>query len=151
MLKKLAKYLRALGYDTTFNENLNDQDLRDISVKENRILLTRDGALENDMPGSHAIYVKPIEPEDQLGFLACKLPLTFNEQVFMTRCLECNSVLQTLPRSELPKRVPIRVYRRHETFYRCPGCKQIFWHGDHVKRLREKLTRILEAAKRKPD
>ncbi|MBS1271469.1 MAG: hypothetical protein MAGBODY4_00600 [Candidatus Marinimicrobia bacterium] len=146
MLKKLAKYLRALGYDTIFDENLSDQDLQDISVKENRMLLTRDGALENDTPDSHVIYVKPIEPEDQLAFLASKLPLTFEEQVFMTRCLECNSALQTLQRSELTKRVPTRVYRRHDTFYRCPTCKQIFWHGDHVKRLHAKLTRLLEAA-----
>ena len=47
MLKRLAKYLRALGYDTYFNENLTDPELLERTVQDARVLLTRDSALCN--------------------------------------------------------------------------------------------------------
>ena len=143
MLKKLAKYLRALGYDTLFDESLPDESLRKKSVQAHRILLTRDQELYETTPARYAFYVEPRYPEKQIKAVAKKYNLTLDESRFMTRCLECNIILQKLNKSELPGKVPSRVYTRHETFYYCRSCTQIFWQGDHVKRLRMKLSHLI--------
>ncbi|MCF7804362.1 MAG: Mut7-C RNAse domain-containing protein [Candidatus Marinimicrobia bacterium] len=146
MLKRLAKYLRALGYDTLFDEGLADHELLAVSKEENRVLLTRDLELYEGTPAPYSFYVNSQYPNQQFRLIAQHYPLEFDESRFMERCLECNTVLNIIPRDDLTKRVPPRVYKRHDTFYHCPACHQIFWHGDHVKRLREKLTRLLEDA-----
>ena len=144
MLKKLAKYLRALGYDTLFSEKLSDQDLMERSINENRVLLTRDKALCRETPELYSFYMKPQHPESQLGLLCKYYPIRFEESEFMTRCLECNTSLTEVEKSEVKDRVPPRVYERQNVFKYCGFCNQIFWNGDHVTRLRTKLTRIIE-------
>ena len=41
-LGKLAKFLRLLGFDTVYNNSLNDREFIEQAQKENRIVLTRD-------------------------------------------------------------------------------------------------------------
>ncbi|MGC8936370.1 MAG: DUF5615 family PIN-like protein, partial [Candidatus Methanomethylicaceae archaeon] len=45
MLGRLARWLRLLGYDTAYDQTLDDEKLIEIAKRENRILLTRDGKL----------------------------------------------------------------------------------------------------------
>lgn len=142
MLKRLAKYLRALGYDTYFNENLTDPELLELSVNENRILLTRDNALCNSAPEQIGFYVKPQHPEYQLGHVAKYYPVTFNESRFLTRCMECNTPLQHISKDVAAERVPPRVLKQNEIFTLCPYCNQVFWPGDHTRRLRKKFLKI---------
>lgn len=143
MLKKLAKYLRALGYDTLFSENYSDQALQNISIKEKRILLTRDQDLFHDTPEINSFYVKPQNPHSQLGLIAKYYPLEYDDSRFMTRCLECNTELVEQSGEQLKDRIPPKVYQRHDTFYYCIYCEQVFWQGDHVDRLRNRLLEIL--------
>lgn len=145
MLKKLAKYLRALGYDTFFDEAAGDQELLRIALDEDRILLTRDRALFEDAPDAYAFYLRPQLTENQLKQLAQQYPIDFDESRFLTRCLECNTPIEQIEKSTVRGDVPVRVYKYRENFYHCTVCDQIFWRGDHVKRLRKKLLRILEA------
>ena len=42
MLGKLARWLRMLGHDVTYNVELDDNVLLEVAKKENRVLLTRD-------------------------------------------------------------------------------------------------------------
>ena len=42
MLGKLARWLRMLGHDVTYNIQLNDNELLELAKKENRVLLTKD-------------------------------------------------------------------------------------------------------------
>jgi len=144
MLKRLAKYLRALGYDTLFSENLLDHELLEISQQDHRILLTRDKALcRSASEEGHSFYVKPQHPESQLDLVSQYYPVSFVESRFMVRCLECNTPLKSISKEEAKGRVPDRVYQYRDDFYLCQFCNQVFWHGDHVKRLRKKLLKIL--------
>ncbi len=143
MLKRLAKYLRALGYDTYFNENFSDQQLMDFSVQDQRVLLTRDNALCNATPDLNAFYVKPQNPIGQLALIAKYYPVTFDEKRFLIRCMECNTPLQNISKDNAANRVPKRVLKRNDSFTYCPKCNQIFWQGDHTKRLRKKFLKVL--------
>ena len=143
MLKKLAKYLRALGYDTLFDKSLSDQELREKTQQESRVLLTRDQELYEATPDQLSYYVEPLYPTAQLQAVADEFALLFNESRFMCRCLECNTLLMELEKEDLPHEIPPRVDMRHEVFYYCSSCDQVFWRGDHVARLRKKLSQIL--------
>ena len=57
--------------------------------------------------------------------------------------MECNTPLRTVSKDAVAERVPPRVLKRNDTFTHCPYCNQIFWEGDHTKRLRKKFLRIL--------
>jgi hypothetical protein len=144
MLKRLAKYLRALGYDTLFDEQLSDAEMRDISITDNRILLTRDQDLYEQTHELHALHVTSQHPTEQFAEVAAQYSVTFNESRFMSRCLECNSMLVEMSPEDVQEDVPPRVYERQDQFFKCEQCDQLFWHGDHVKRLREKLLAVLE-------
>lgn len=144
MLKRLAKYLRALGYDTLFSENLLDHELLDTTRREERVLLTRDKALCREAPDLYSFYVKPQHPESQLELVSKYYPLSFEESRFMVRCLECNTPLTEMEKEAAKDRVPARVYEYQDRFFLCQFCNQVFWHGDHVKRLRQKLQKLLD-------
>ena len=144
MLKRLAKYLRALGYDTLFDEQLSDAEMRDISIAENRILLTRDQDLFEQTSELHSLHVTSQHPLEQFAEVAAQYPVSFYESRFMSRCLECNSMLVEMNPEDVQEDVPPRVYERQDQFYKCMQCDQLFWHGDHVKRLRKKLLAVIE-------
>lgn len=143
MLKKLAKYLRALGYDTGFKQSAKDKTLLHLAIKQNRVLLTRDRALYGQIPELYGCYLKSQHTETQLRQLVQLYSVAFRESHFLTRCLECNTVVEKISKSSVEKRVPSRVYEYHDEFYYCPVCDQIYWYGGHVKRLRKKLVQIL--------
>lgn len=145
MLKKLAKYLRALGYDTTFSEDLDDSELLEIASREKRVLLTRDRALYKIAPNDYAFLITPQIPERQLSQLAENYPITFDSSRFLIRCLECNTPLQPVPKQEIKGRVPRRVYNHRDEFFYCSFCDQVFWRGDHARRMRKKLQGLLES------
>jgi len=144
MLKKLAKYLRALGYDTAFSEHLDDPELLEVSFREKRVLLTRDSSLFHMAPEGYAFQVTPQIPERQLAQVARYYGLTFDPARFLVRCLECNTRLRSVPKEGIKGRVPKRVYEHRQEFYFCPVCDQVFWRGDHARRMRKKLGRLLD-------
>ncbi len=143
MLKKLAKYLRALGYDTCFDESADDQELLRIARDEDRVLLTRDRDLFENTPDEYGFYLTPQLTENQLKQLMQHYPIHFDESRFLTRCLECNTPIKEIEKSMVRGEVPARVFKYRENFYYCSACDQVFWRGDHVNRLRKKLLRIL--------
>ncbi len=42
MLGKMARWLRMLGHDVTYNVPFGDNELLEVAKKENRVLLTKD-------------------------------------------------------------------------------------------------------------
>jgi len=145
MLKKLAKYLRALGYDTVFHQSAKDKALLQQAMTQNRVLLTRDKALYNQLPETYGYYLESQHTERQLLQLAEVYCISLRETDFLTRCLECNTIVEEIPKPSVKNRVPQRVYEYHDGYKFCPFCKQIFWQGGHVERLREKLERIFQS------
>ena len=66
-----------------------------------------------------------------------------------TRCLECNTPLEKVFREKVKGLVPFHVYRVHQEFYYCPGCKRIYWRGTHREKLEEKIRKFLEDSSEK--
>src|ERR671924_1562481 len=138
-LGKLARLLRLLGFDTRYSTELSDRDLVATSVRERRILLSRDLGLFMYKTLTRAYRLRSTDPERQLEEVMYALSLHRASQPF-TRCMSCNARLRPVPRPAVRDRVPASVFRRFRRFMCCSGCGRIYWRGTHFLRL-ERLVR----------
>jgi len=137
MLGRLAKWLRVLGYDTTYFPHLDDDQLVRLARAEGRLLLTRDRGLAQRR-GLQCLLIESDHLEEQLGQVLAEPTLT--EEHSFSRCPVCNTPLQKVKKPELEGRVPPHIFRTHKDFSLCPNCDKIYWPGTHWARMQEKLA-----------
>ncbi len=144
MLGGLAKWLQAAGYDTYYasqGTDVSDRYLTQKALDEGRTLLTGDGGFLERKPvrdGQVAFLQVPHCPvEEQLRMVVESFRLVRR----VSRCMECNGELQTVPPGAVTDRVPDGVAGAHEEFFLCGGCDRVFWRGSHWDRIRGRLER----------
>jgi len=146
-LGKLARLLRLLGFDTRYSTEFADRDLVATSIRERRILLSRDIRLFMYKALTRGYRLRSTDPERQLEEVIRALSLHRAIQPF-TRCMSCNDRLHPVPRAAVKDRVPSRVFKRLRRFIRCPGCVRIYWRGTHFLRLEQLVRRVRATARR---
>lgn len=142
MLGRLSRWLRLLGFDTA-SELREDLRLLQSAVAEQRTLLTRDRALieQGDRMGINCIYISSSQLEDQIVELFQRLGRsTIDLDPAKSRCPMCNGELKTVPRDELPDRVPEKVLIYHSEFFVCASCRKIYWMGRHWENIEKKIN-----------
>jgi hypothetical protein len=144
-LGTLARYLRLLGFDATWRNDLDDERIITLSCAEARIILTRDRGILKDGRVTHGYWLRSTDPLAQLEEVVRALDLGRQFQPY-SRCLECNGRLASLPRAEVEGRVPEEVFLVFQDFSRCEGCGRIYWPGSHRERLEEVIARAVAAA-----
>jgi uncharacterized protein len=148
MLGGLARWLRAAGYDACWAAGIDDRELVRLARAEGRTLLTsdtriphfavvRDGVLPS-LWIPHGLGV-----QEQLAYVLGKLGLPLREP----RCMACGGGLVEVAKEDVRGRVPPRSFAWVDRFWECGRCRQVFWHGTHWQRIRERLR---EAAPRTP-
>lgn len=140
MVGRLAKWLRALGYDTLYHRDGDDEALLATAVAERRVLLTRDTRLPRAHLPAGSIFIRSDRVEDQLREVLQASGL--RPTAPGTRCLRCNTLLTPLPREAAAGRVPEFVLTRHAAFRTCPACRRVYWPGTHRARMAEVLARL---------
>ena len=138
MLGTLAKWLRVLGFDTVFAKGMSDKEIIKLAEAEGRILITRDRDLAQSLAG--AIYIKEKDLDEQLSATLKMHPA--DRSRVLTRCLECNSVLRQIDKSQV-RGVPAGVLEREKEFWQCPGCKKIYWPATHWKNMMRRAREFL--------
>ncbi len=140
MLGKLAKWLRLMGVDTFYSNAAEDGFLKMLTVREKRILLTRDRPLSEQL-GNSAYFVQNIFLPKQLE----EITTVFRLYRFHlpSRCSLCNSILAPIPRDLVQYKVPVYVFQTQKEFFQCKKCDKIYWKGTHIQRIRERITQIL--------
>ena len=144
-LGKLARHLRMLGLDADHRSGADDADLARRSVAEARTLLTRDRGLLMRAAVRDGRFVREVDPMRQAIEIVESFALD-GVVAPLTRCLECNDVLEAAPQEEVDSQVPACAASLHERFGWCPTCRRVYWEGTHVDSLRERIRLILEAA-----
>ena len=143
MLGRLARWLRVLGFDTTYDAAIADSDLVRLADGEERILLTRDRHLLRELPPARSLEVRRDVPLEQLRDVVAAFDLTPPAELF-TRCLVCNTVLTPpLPAAAAVRLLPPAAGELAGPVRRCPGCARVYWHGSHVRRMVRALARAL--------
>jgi uncharacterized protein with PIN domain len=147
-LGTLARYLRLLGFDAVYRNDLTDPELARLAARQRRILLTCDVGLLKRKTVTRGHWLRARDPEQQIVEVAAALQLRRLIRPF-TRCLSCNGRLAPLDRRDARDRVAARVYRRFRRFVRCGGCGRVYWQGTHFQRLRRLVSRVRAEALRK--
>jgi uncharacterized protein len=133
-LGTLARYLRLLGFDTLWRNDLDDDEIVDVAVSQKRIVLTRDRGILRNGRVTHGHWLRAEEPLSQLEEIVRALDLGARIRPY-TRCLKCSASLEIIGREVARSHVPPRVHRSFREFARCTGCGRVFWPGSHTRRL----------------
>ncbi|MBA4390440.1 MAG: hypothetical protein C0399_05835 [Syntrophus sp. (in: bacteria)] len=138
MLGNLAKHLRILGLDT-------------VSIKDPyRLEPYKDAAdlpffftkRTKAFPCQPFIFIRSDTIEEQLNEIRNLIQPFINPEAFMKRCIECNTLLESVAKEDIEAHVPEYVYHHHEGFKRCPSCKKVYWEGTHTKEMKKWIEYI---------
>lgn len=135
----LAHLLRMAGFDTLYDNNFHDREIEAISVRDSRVVLTRDRELLKHRDITHGCYVHSLKPSEQLCEIVDRLDLGRHVHPF-TLCLECNMPLHPIEKAQVLERLPESVRERFENFSTCDNCQRVFWEGSHWQRMRNMLA-----------
>ena len=149
MLGKLARWLRAMGYDALYFPRADDRHLLQLAHAEARTLLTRDARLAR-LAGALGLLIQATEIEAQIAEVIERLALTPAEGGLLSRCLEDNALLEDRPKESVRGLVPEYIFTTQDHFIRCPDCARIYWQGSHADRMLERLARVLGSRSGEP-
>jgi uncharacterized protein with PIN domain len=138
MLMRLARWLRLLGADAIADESLTGAQLLRIARANNRILVTRDKRLRT---APDVFFVASNSIRGQLREAVRRFGLD-PRAITLTRCSRCNTVLTTIARELVSRRVPPYVFASHDRFAECGGCGRIYWPETHPARIHAMLDSI---------
>jgi uncharacterized protein with PIN domain len=133
MLGTLTKRLRLMGYDTLFFNRIEDEELVETAVRDDRVILTRDSGLLRRKAVQRSIFIDSDSLEAQLNKVIRECGLRSNEDKLMSRCLICNTRLISLNKREVIGKVPPFIFLKHSRFNYCSECNKIYWKGSHLK------------------
>jgi uncharacterized protein with PIN domain len=141
---RLAKWLRLLGYDTTFHRGRADSAFLLTAGRERRVVLTRVRELAARQYQGRLLVIRSDKPDEQVAGVLAALELAVDPERFFRLCLRCNEPLTAIARSEVEGRVPVYVFENQTAFRICSGCGRIYWPGTHGEHARSGLIgRIL--------
>jgi uncharacterized protein with PIN domain len=144
-LGTLARQLRLLGFDTTWERDLDDEAIIETAARERRIILTRDKGILKNGSVTHGYWLRATDPESQLEEVVRALDLAGNIEPYV-RCMECNAELEPIARSDAARSVPLQVFLVYREFRRCRQCGRTYWRGSHFKRLEQVVARVRSLA-----
>jgi hypothetical protein len=133
-LGRLARLLRLLGFDVWWSSEADDQTLADVSVGQQRILLTRDRAMLKRRAITHGLFVHADQPTAQVLEVIRRLDLGQRLAPF-TRCVRCNGELDAVSKDEVIDELEPLTRRYYHDFSRCADCGRIYWRGSHHAKL----------------
>jgi uncharacterized protein with PIN domain len=143
MLGRLARWMRALGYDVEYERAIEDDELVRRARSEGRVILTRDTLLARRvLARGRCILIEGDRVGEQLRQVA--IMHAPPEGLMLTRCLRCNLRLVGVEKLSVAGRVPPYVYSTQERFSVCNGCGRIYWAATHAEGMVKELERLLK-------
>ena len=137
-LAKLAKYLRALGFDTLYFNHIEDDKLIAIAKNEDRWILSKDKRLCQRC--DRCLLIEAKEVKEQLQEVIDR----FNLKEFdsFSRCLIDNEPLEEIEKEKILHLLPPKVKKASTKFWRCPKCNRIYWHGSHYEKMKRFIDEV---------
>ncbi len=139
-LGKLAKWLRILGFDTSFeSETIGHED-----IGPERIQLTRiRGQARTDHP-DNPIFISSDQYLDQLKQVIQTLKIESSELRPFSRCIRCNHLIEIVDKTDVLGKVPDFIWETHDLFHFCRRCNKIYWPGSHIQKSLDNIQRLFQ-------
>ncbi|MEE9441526.1 MAG: Mut7-C RNAse domain-containing protein [candidate division Zixibacteria bacterium] len=132
-LGKLARYLRLVGCDVMYENDISNSRLIGISLDENRTILTRDRKIIEKTLVREFLLIEYDQWSLQLKQVISNFNLILDKEKFFKRCLEDNIPTISVTKESIKNLIYPYTYEHHDNFRQCPKCKRIYWHGSHAK------------------
>jgi uncharacterized protein with PIN domain len=142
-LGRLAAYLRMMGFDAIYRNDFTDESLAQISVEENRILLTRDRRLLMRKQIRNGCCLRSLDSLEQAAQVLRRYDLVEHIRPFR-RCLRCNHSLQPVPKKEVLDQLLPLTRQYYDEFHRCQNCCQVYWKGSHYEAMQALVQDLRE-------
>lgn len=142
---RLARWLRAAGFDTAWEDAIADAALVRRATLENRFVLTLDKRLPKEWRADHILLLQSEKTDAQFAEVVNRLQLK-SPRAFFSRCLACNSVLRAATVEEIAEGAPPKIRESAPTFRFCTRCRKIYWEGSHTARMRAAISEIFSAS-----
>ena len=130
-----------MGFDVYYKNNLSDDEIVKISSKERRAILTRDIGILKRTEVTHGYFIRSDNVEKQAEEVVNRFDLQKSIKEF-TRCLKCNTELIKIAKEKIAEKLPPKVNAAQEEFFKCPGCKKIYWKGTHHQKMLSLVQKI---------
>jgi uncharacterized protein with PIN domain len=141
-LGKLARYLRLIGFDCYYHNELTDKNIAEISLNEKRIILTRDKGILKYNHVTHGYFLRSDNPREQLKEVIKRFDLKNSIKMF-TRCMECNGELTNIPKEKIINELLDGTKNHYDHFFMCNNCSKIYWRGSHYKKMKSFINTVL--------
>ncbi len=146
MLKKLARWMRILGYDTIYPDFIEDERILELAKSKRRILLTQDVGLASRAGKKEVrtlLIPRDVDVESQVAFVLRELKLSVDFPA-KTLCPQCNGELEVVGKERVRgnENVPAGVLERNSSFWLCKSCKKVYWEGSHWGRIKKAVEKI---------
>ena len=138
MLARIARWLRMLGADVSFDESVDGAMMLKAARIEGRILLTRDKRLKTS---PDVFFLESNNFREQLHEILARRPFDIRRAA-LSRCSRCNTPLIEVYREVVRGRVPPFVYANNEKFSECPTCAHLYWAGTHPGRIMREIEKL---------
>ena len=141
MLGKLTRWLRMLGQNVMYSNDMDDSELLTLAREEKRILLTRDFELYQRAVSNRieSFYFQGETSEEKLAELAERFYISLEMDMATSRCPKCNAVVKPLQADKVVGKVQPNTLAHYKEFWECPKCRQVYWQGGHWIRIRKTL------------
>lgn len=143
-LGKLARYLRFLGFDTYYRNDLDDDEIIRLSVAEKRIILTRDKGILKNGSVTHGYYVRNQKPGKQLQEIVDKFDLKEKIKPF-SRCSCCNGRIKKVSKQSVINQLKPLTIKHFDEFFQCTKCRNIYWEGSHFEKLSKWVQQVKDS------
>lgn len=137
MLGRLTKWLRIIGQDVTYGPHLSGYGLIRAARREGRMILTRDRGIAKKSPPAY-LLIESDQFREQLKQVVGVCRLDPFKNVF-TRCVECNTLLEPIPKKAVQRKIPPYVFSTQERFSFCKNCQRLYWPATHQQKMLEEL------------
>ncbi|MFD2245376.1 Mut7-C ubiquitin/RNAse domain-containing protein [Pontibacter ruber] len=140
-LGKLARGMRMLGFDTTYENSFSDKTIVEIAVTENRIVLTRDVDLLKNKAIERGYWLRSQHAEEQLTEVIRYFGLAGKLRPF-ARCIVCNGSIAAVPKEEVWDVLPPKTKLYFDEFFKCTSCSRVYWKGSHYEHMLQFIERM---------
>ena len=139
----LARWLRAAGYEASWVEGIDDDELLKQAKTLSATVLTTDSMLmERRILRDRLIpsfWLPPtLSIRDQLALTIRE----FRLEARSPRCMSCGGELIRSDKEALHEVIPPKTYHWLDEYFTCDRCGKLFWHGTHWLRISRTLREL---------
>ncbi len=143
-LGSLARRLRLLGLDATYDSDKGDDELLVAAIRTGRILLTQDRGLLRRRALPRGALVRGQGADDQLADVLRRFAPLLSP---WTRCPACNAPVSSVDARDVAHLVHAGTRETVAEFGRCEGCGKVYWRGAHALALSARIERAREVVR----